>query len=119
MNVIPDPGASSPVAGDAVLQPVDDQDVPDAPAEEEHPDERDQIGDDQRDERAVRRADPVPREEAIHARMLAGRARLSRPEGHASPGVRSGFAPVTLSVFSSAPRTMTSSYGGLTEASAS
>ena len=52
---------------DAVLQPVDDQDSPDVPAEPQHAGEWDQVGDDQRDDRADRRADPIPGDEALHA----------------------------------------------------
>ena len=42
-------------ADDPVLEPVDDQDRPDAPAEEQHPDERDGVGDDEGDDRPDRR----------------------------------------------------------------
>ena len=78
-------------ADDAVLEPVDDQDVPDAPAEEQHAEQRDEVRDDQRDDRADRGAEAVPGEDPVHARMLAVRG--AQPEqvagGHASPGVRS------------------------------
>ena len=51
-------------ADDAVLEPVHDQDVPDAPAEEQDAEQRDGVGHDQRDDRPDRRADAVPGDES-------------------------------------------------------
>ena len=65
---------------DAVLQPVDDQDPPDIPAEPQDAGERDEVGEDQRDDGADRGADLVPGDEALHApdasRVGAAAARM-------------------------------------------
>ena len=61
---------------DAVLQPVDDQDPPDIPAEPQDADQRNEVGDDQGGDGTVRRPDLVPGDEALHAPDASGSARL-------------------------------------------
>src|SRR6185436_5867141 len=105
---------------DPVHEPEDDEDVPDAPAEEQHPDERDEVRDDERHDSPDRGAEAIPGDDPIHAGMLtARRPAVATPEvspgrrrrSYASPGVRCCLAPETVTVFSSAPRTMTTSNG--------
>ena len=98
-------------ADDAVLKPVDDQDRPDAPAEEQHADERDGVGCDEGDDRPDRRRDRVPGEQALHPRDATARTPRDSPASrgglatiYASPGVRPAASP-TVTVRSSAPRT--------------
>ena len=60
---------------DAVLQPVDDEDPPDIPAEPEDAGERNEVGKDQGDDGPVRGPDLVPGDEALHAPDASGSAR--------------------------------------------
>ena len=63
-------------ADDAVLQPVDGQDRPDVPAQEQDAEQRDHVRHDQRDDGADRRTDPIPGDEALHR---ADASRSDRP----------------------------------------
>ena len=78
-------------ADDPVLEPVDDQDRPDAPAEEQDADERDEVRDDECDDRTDGRGDRVEGEEAIHARMLARTVTRRRASG---PRPADGHGPL-------------------------